>query len=429
MQLRFGSVRPGEGKALGWSFAYFFCLLAGYYVLRPLRDEMGVAGGVRNLQWLFTATFLTMLAAVPLYGALVARLPRRRFIPVVYHFFAANIAVFWLLLTFGVERVNVARVFFVWISVFNLFAVSVFWSFMADLFSSGQGKRLFAIIAAGGTAGALAGPTLTIWLAVPLGPANLLIPAALLLEAAVFCVRRLEQVSPETETSIPERSGTVALGGGWFDGIAMLLRSPYLAGIALWVALLSVTGTFLYFQQANIVAAASDDPAVRTRMFAGIDLAVGLLTVAVQFLATGRLIERFGIGAALAFLPFVFAAGFAALAAAPVLAVVVAFQALQRTANFAISNPAREVLFTVLAREEKYKAKNVIDIVVFRGADAAGGWLFAALRSLGMELRSISLVAIPLAAAWLALALALGRAQERRAARSDRTPDRGDTHG
>jgi len=415
MQLRFRSVRPGEGKALCWSFAYFFCLLAGYYVLRPLRDEMGVAGGVRNLQWLFTATFLTMLAAVPLYGALVARLPRRRFIPVVYHFFAANIALFWLLLTFDLERLAVARVFFVWISVFNLFAVSVFWSFMADLFSSEQGKRLFAVIAAGGSAGALAGPALTVWLAVPLGPTNLLVIAALLLEAAVLCVRRLESVSSESERQLNRKTESEALGGGWFDGIAMLLRSPYLAGIALWVTLLSVTGTFLYFQQANIVAAASDDPAVRTRMFAAIDLAVGLLTVVVQFVATGKLIERFGIGAAVAFLPLVFAAGFAALAAAPVLAVVIGFQAAQRTANFAISNPAREVLFTVLAREEKYKAKNVIDIVVFRGADAAGGWLFAALRSLGMELRTISLVAIPLAAAWLVLALALGRAQERRA--------------
>ena len=421
MQLRIRSVRPGEGRALCWSFAYFFCLLAGYYVLRPLRDEMGIAGGVRNLQWLFTATFVTMLAAVPLYGALVARLPRRRFIPIAYHFFAANIAIFWLLLTLDIERVHVARVFFVWISVFNLFAVSVFWSFMADLFSSEQGKRLFAFIAAGGTAGALAGPALTLWLAVPLGPANLLIPALLFLEVAVLCVRRLEQVAPETDIGIPAKPGTVAVGGGWLDGFAMLLRSPYLAGTALWVALLSVTGTFLYFQQANIVAAASEDPAVRTRMFAGIDLAVGLLTVAVQFLATGKLIGRFGVGAALALLPFVFAAGFAALAAAPVLAVVVAFQALQRTANFAISNPAREVLFTVLAREEKYKAKNVIDIVVFRGADAAGGWLFAALRSLGMELRSISLAAIPLAAAWLALALALGRAQERRAVAQSRT--------
>jgi AAA family ATP:ADP antiporter len=411
------ALRPGEARALVWSFAYFFCLLAGYYLLRPLRDEMGVAGGVRNLQWLFTATFVTLLAAVPLYGAVVARLPRRRFIPVVYHFFAANIALFWLLLALEVETTIVARVFFVWISVFNLFAVSVFWSFMADLFSAEQGKRLFGFIAAGGSAGALAGPALAVGLSVPLGPANLLILAALLLEAAIFCARRLESAALGAAGPSVPRNGARGLGGGWLDGIALTLRSPYLAGIALWVMLLSIAGTFLYFQQANIVAAASDDPAVRTRLFATIDLAVGVLTVAVQFLATGRLVARFGVGAAAALLPLVFAAGFAALAATPALAVVIAFQALQRTANFAISNPAREILFTVLAREEKYKAKNVIDLVVFRGGDALGGWLFAALRALGMELRSICLAAIPLAAAWLVLALALGRAQERRAHR------------
>ena len=417
MQLQIRSIRPGEGRALAWSFAYFFCLLAGYYVLRPLRDEMGIAGGVRNLQWLFTATFLVMLVAVPIYGALVARLPRRRLIPVVYHFFAANLALFWLLLTFEVEKLIVARVFFVWISVFVLFAVSVFWSFMADLFTSEQGKRLFAFIAAGGTAGSLAGPALTIGLAELLGPANLLIVAALFLEIAVLCVRRLEFAASGFESGIPEKNPKQqALGGNWLAGIVLLLRSPYLAGIALWVSLLSVAATFLYFQQASIVAAASDDPAVRTRMFASVDLAVGTLTLIVQCFATGKLIARFGIGAALAFLPFVFAAGFAVLAAAPMLAVVIGFQALQRSANFAISNPAREVLFTVVEREEKYKAKNVIDVVAVRGADAAGGWLFAALHSLGMELRSISLVAIPLTAVWLVLALALGRAQERRAA-------------
>src|SRR3989337_1666463 len=178
------AVRPGEIRALLWSFAYFFCLLAGYYVLRPLRDEMGIAGGVRNLQWLFTATFVVLLAAVPLFGAVVAKLPRRRFIPLVYHFFVVNIAIFWLLLSFDIGKQNVARVFFVWISVFNLFAVSVFWSFMADLFASDQGKRLFGLIAAGGSAGALVGPAVTVWLAVPLGPVNLLILAAVLLEAA-----------------------------------------------------------------------------------------------------------------------------------------------------------------------------------------------------------------------------------------------------
>ena len=418
---RAAAVRPGEIRALLWSFAYFFCLLAGYYVLRPLRDEMGIAGGVRNLQWLFTATFVTMLAVVPVYGAVVARLPRRRFVPIVYQFFVAIIVLFWLLLTLDVERTIVARVFFVWISVFNLFAVSVFWSFMADLFTAEQGKRLFGFIAVGGTAGALAGPALTVWLSLPLGPANLLLVAALLLEAAILCARRLEAAAagPGSEPGVPP--GPAGLGGGWLSGIAMVLRSPYLAGIALWVACLSVAGTFVYFQQANIVAAASDDPAVRTRIFAIIDLAVGVLTLVVQCFATGRLIERFGVGAAAGFLPLVFAAGFLALALSPALGVVIAFQAIQRAANFAISNPAREVLFTVLAREEKYKAKNVIDVVVFRGADAAGGWLFAALRALGMELRSISLAVIPLAAVWFAIALALGRAQERRSAGNNPT--------
>jgi AAA family ATP:ADP antiporter len=402
-----GSVRPGEGKALCWSFAYFFCLLAGYYVLRPLRDEMGVAGGVRNLQWLFTATFLVMLAAVPLYGALVARLPRRRLIPFVYHFFAANIVLFWLLLSLDIERVLVARAFFVWVSVFNLFAVSVFWSFMADLFTTEQGKRLFAYIAAGGSAGALAGPALTVGLAELLGTANLLLVAALFLEVAVLCVLQLGAGKADVKSEPPP------LGGSWFAGITLLLRSPYLAGIAAWVALLSITATFLYFQQASIIAAASDDPAVRTRMFASVDLAVGLLTIVVQLFATGKLIARFGVGAALALLPVVFAAGFAGLAVAPMLGVVIAFQALQRTANFAISNPAREVLFTVVAREEKYKAKNVIDIVVVRGADAVGGWIFAALRSLGMELRAVALVAIPIAAICVALSLALGKASSK----------------
>ncbi len=429
------AVRPGERRALAWSFAYFFCLLAGYYVLRPLRDEMGIAGGVRNLQWLFTATFLVMLAAVPVFGAVVARLPRRRFIPLVYHFFVANIAIFWLLLTFDFARVEVARVFFVWISVFNLFAVSVFWSFMADLFASEQGKRLFGFIAAGGSAGALAGPAMTIGLVVSLGPVNLLFVAAVLLELAVLCAWRLESAAAQiaklqgaastrsasaTAPAAPAaQRETKVLGGGWLAGIALVLRSPYLGGIALWVTLLSLAGTFLYFQQANIVAAASDDPAVRTRIFASIDFAIGMLTILVQCFATGRLIARFGVGAAAALLPLVFCIGFFALALAPALLVVIAFQAVQRTANFAVSNPAREILFTVLEREEKYKAKNVIDVVVFRGADALSGWLFAALRGAGLELATISFAAVPLAGVWLALALALGRTQERRARRAE----------
>src|ERR1700761_9804283 len=184
-----------ERAAALWSFGYFFALLAGYYVLRPLRDQMGIAGGVRNLPWLFTATFVSLLVAQPLYGALVARLPRIKFIPIVYHFFVANLLLFWGLLSIGVGEVVVARVFFVWVSVFNLFAVAVFWSFMADLFSAEQGKRLVGFIGAGGTAGGLLGPIITLGLSVPFGAVNLLIVAVVLLELAVFCVYRLEHAA------------------------------------------------------------------------------------------------------------------------------------------------------------------------------------------------------------------------------------------
>src|SRR6201989_2641926 len=192
---------PQERAAALWSFAYFFTLLAGYYVLRPMRDQMGIPGGVRNLPWLFTATFLSLLVAQPLYGALVARLPRIKFIPIVYHFFVANLLLFWGLLSIGVGEVVVWRVFFVWVSVFNLFAVTVFWSFMADLFTAEQGKRLFGFIGAGGTAGGLLGPVITIGLSAPLGAVNLLIAAAVLLELAVFCVLRLERAATAQATA------------------------------------------------------------------------------------------------------------------------------------------------------------------------------------------------------------------------------------
>ena len=426
MLARVVAAQPHEMRALLWSFAYFFCLLAGYYVLRPVRDEMGLASGIKNLPWLFTATFFVMLAVVPVYGALVARLPRQRFIPLVYHFFVINIVIFWVLLTQGIALAVTAQVFFVWISVFNLFAVSVFWSFMADLYGAEQGKRLFGFIAAGGSAGALLGPSIAAGLAEPLGRANLLLIAAVLLECAVFCAMRLEAAAAvfkaSTQESTPTAPASKGFGGSWIGGILMIVRSPYLAGIATWVALLSLAGTFLYFQQANIVSALTDDPNKRTAIFARIDLAVSLLTVIVQFLATGKLIKRFGAGPATAFLPFVFAAGFIALWATPMLWVVIAFQALQRAANFAIANPAREVLFTVVEREEKYKAKNVIDNVVFRGSDALSGWLFSALRGLGLELGSISLATVPVAACWLALSLALGRAHERKATDAKAAP-------
>jgi ATP:ADP antiporter, AAA family len=404
-----------RGAAL-WSFAYFFTLLAGYYVLRPLRDQMGIAGGVKNLPWLFTATFISLLVAQPLYGALVARLPRVRLIPLVYHFFVANLVLFWLLLTFDIEKPIVARVFFVWVSVFNLFAVAVFWSFMADLFTSEQGKRLFGFIGAGGTAGALLGPLVTIWLSVPLGPVNLLVAAAAFLEVAVFCVHRIERAAdPQTDGALrPQR-----IGGSAFAGLSELIRSPYLLGVAGWVSLLSFGATIAYFAQANIVSATIHGAAAQTRLFAGIDLAVGLLSLATQVLITATLLKRFGTGIAAAALPVTYVVGFAALAIAPSLSVVVTLQVAQRWMNFAIANPARQVFFTVVGREEKYKAKNLIDVVIYRGSDAFYGWVYDSLQALGLKLGAIAVCALPVAAGWVILSTALGRTQERLATKTD----------
>ncbi|HTN48347.1 MAG TPA: MFS transporter [Burkholderiaceae bacterium] len=404
---------PAERAAALWSFAYFFMLLAGYYVLRPLRDQMGIAGGIKTLPWLFTATFVTLLVAQPLYGALVAKLPRRRFIPFVYHFFAANLALFWLLLVLGIETVAVARVFFVWVSVFNLFAVTVFWSFMADLFTSEQGKRLFGFIGAGGTAGALLGPVLTIALSVPLGPENLLIVAIVLLEAAVYCVHRLGRIA----APLPRANQAIErIGGSAFAAFSKVLRSPYLLGVAAWVSLLSFGATILYFAQANLVASGVQGAGAQTRVFASIDLAVSVLTLVTQIVATGPLLKRFGTSVAAGVLPAVYVVGFAVLALLPTLTVVLVFQVIQRWANFAIANPARQLFFTVVGRDEKYKAKNLIDVVVYRGSDAVYGWVFDSLQVLGLKLGTIAACALPVSFAWIALSAALGRTQERRAA-------------
>ncbi len=415
------NVRDDEVKALLWAFAYFFCLLTSYYILRPLRDEMGVRSGVENLQWLFSGTFVVMLLAAPVFGAVVSRFSRRQFIPWVYRFFVLNILIFFAFLTLGWAEIHVARVFFVWVSVYNLFVVTVFWGFMADLFNSAQGKRLFGFIAAGGSAGALLGPTLTATLASHLGPVNLLLISAIFLELAVWCVRGLLK-SPQgqggggqaaTSDAAPGPRNDAVIGGGFLDGLKEIVRSRYLAMIFLHIVLLSTTATFLYFQQASIVAAATQDSAERTQIFAGIDLAASLLTIGVQFLLTGRLILRFGVGAALSFLPFVTMLGFLVMAFSPVIAVIVVFQAVKRAAEFAISNPAREILFTVVTREQKYKSKSFLDTAVLRGADMVSGWGYHGLRGFGLDISAIAATAVPIAAAWMGLTFLLGRRQER----------------
>jgi len=415
------NTKPGEVKALLWSFAYFFFLLSTYYMLLPLRDAMGIEGGTRNLPWLFAATLAATLITAPLQAAVAARLPRTKFVPVIYLFLVANMVVFWLLMNSGVSKVGVARAFFVWITVFSVFTVSVFWSFMADLYSSEQSKRLFGFIGAGGSVGSILGPQITRHLVEPIGVANLLLIAGALLIAAVVCANRLEKAAAEAQAANPDFKAASAgrqkaVGGGMFDGFPLLFKSSYLGGIGLWVFLLSFAGTMLYFVQAEVVAAAATDTATRTKIFAMIATWVGILSLVMQLTATGRIIPALGVGKAAALLPLVFIIGFAALMLSPVLLVVAGFQAVQRATNFGVANLARESLWTVVSREEKFKAKNIVDGTVFRGADAINAQVFNLFsKVLALSVPVIAGISAVIAVGWLLLSLVLGRQQEKRA--------------
>jgi len=403
----------GEVAASLWSFACFFFVLCGYYVLRPLRDEMGVQGGVENLPWLFSATFTVMLGAAPLFGWAAARLPRRRLVPWTYLFFVANVLVFYVLFAVGAAPPAVARAFFVWVSVFNLFAVSLFWSLMADLFRPEQARRLFGFLSAGGSCGALAGPTLTALLAAPLGTANLLLVSCGFLGLALVCIYALIRRAGAGAARTPAEPGD-SIGGTTWSGIAGIPRSPYLLGIVAYVLLYTVLFGFAYLELARLVSVTYNDSAQRTALFAQMDLAVNVFTLLGQLLVVAKFVEKLGVGAALALLPALGLAGFVAIGLAPVLAVLIAFQILRRAADYAIARPAREMLFTVLKREAKYKSKNFIDTVVFRSGDAASGWVYAALKGLGLGLAGLAAAAIPGVILWLLLGLWLGRQHARK---------------
>jgi AAA family ATP:ADP antiporter len=415
-------VRPAEMKALGWSWLYIFCVLSSYYILRPIRDEMGVAGGVENLQWLFTGTLVGMILVNPPFAALVAKLPRVGFIAIAYRFFMVNLLIFILLLHLATaeQHIWVGRLFFIWTSVFNLFVVSVFWALMVDVFDSEQGKRLFGFIAAGATLGGIAGSSITASLAKDVPASYLLLGSAILLEAAVFSVRRLARLSDVLHQRPAAQSGESPIGGNILAGLTHAFKSPYLINVSGYILLFAITSTFLYFQQAEIARHSFTDRGARTAFFARVDLWVNVLTLGAQLFLTGRVLRTIGVALTLTMLPALSILGFGTLAMTPTIAVVVIYQVLRRAGNFAFARPTRELLFTVVPREDKYKAKSFIDTVIYRTGDQVGAWSYAALGFLGLAMTGISIVAVPISIAWLLNGLWLGQKQEGMAAAETR---------
>ena len=414
-------VRRNEIVVLVLSFAYFFFILSSYFILRPLRELVGSSHDSRQLAWLFTGTLVAMIVANPVYGWVVSRWPRQTFIPWVYRFFALNLLVFFALWKLWPEEEAgpIARSFFVWVSVFNLFVVSVFWSFMADVFSLESSKRLFGFIAAGGSLGGIAGPWITRSLVGVVGTTNLLLVSFVFLEIATQCMlaivraRRLREDVRPAAVATAEPSLATAESGDLWNGLRLVATSPYLLLIAAHFLLASGIGTTLYFEQSQLVAAASPDKIERAKIFSTIDIWTNASTFFAQFFLTRAVVKRFGIGVALVLQPSFAVLALVAMALSPTLGVLIVVQIVLRTLQHATTRPAREMLFTVLGREVKYKAKSFVDTFVYRLGDQLGAWGFDGLKGAGLALGSIAWVTVPFTVAWCGVAATLGWMQRR----------------
>lgn len=404
-------VEPGEGPMLALATGWFFLVMFGYYLLRPLREAFGIARGADKLPWLMTATMACMFLANPAFAALVARFPRKRFVPLAYRGCALVLAGFYGLFRLlpGHGGAALGYAFYVWLSVFNLFAVSVFWAFMADGMEVAQGQRLFAFVAMGGSLGAIAGAAATETL-VRTGwadPGTLLLASILCLELGVHCVRALAARWRMGDAAAAAREP----GPGLFEGLQLFARSPYLGLIGLYILLYTVTSTLLYLKQGQIVAHAFAGPAARTAAFARIDLWVNLLTLVTQVFLASRLIHRLGLKLVLCLMPALTLAGFGVLWAMPTFAALAGFQVLRRGLHYAVDRPARETLYIPLGPGEKYKAKPFIDTFIYRGGDLLGTWTPALMQLLRVPLGA---AALGLSGAWLYGGYLLGRLTGRR---------------
>ena len=411
------NAQPGELLPALAGFALFLCLFSGYFMLRPLRETLGVQAGVGNLQWLFTATFVSMLVAVPLFGWLNSVVPRTQFVDWVYGFFALNLVGFALGFAQHPGSLWLARSFYVWISVYNLFVVSVGWSLMADVFDSAQARRLFAFIAAGASVGGLLGPMISALLVNVLGQAGLAVVSALLLVLTLALKRYLmawrASGGAGRPGATPSDSPKHPVAGNPFSGLTRVLRSPYLLMICLFVVLLATTSTFLYFDQARRVAAQFPTREAQVRVFGLIDFTVQAGALAAQLFITGRLAQRFGPGSLLVVVPGLVCAGFIGLALAPSFGLLAGLMIVRRIGEYAFIRPGREMLFAPLDAETKYKAKNFIDTVVYRAGDTISGWAKSLLDLLGQGATAAALVGALCAGLWMLTGWYLGQQRER----------------
>lgn len=414
LMLRLLDIKSREAPPVLAGLAMFFLLFTGYFMLRPVRETMGLAGGVDNLQWLFTGTFLATLAAFPLFGWLASTVRRRHLQSWVYGFFVINLLAFAVGVVLNPGSLLIARTFYIWLSVFNMLTISLAWSLLADVLNSTDAKHLFAMIAGGASLGGLVGPVLGVLLVGLIGHAGLLLLSALCLAGSAIAgiaLQRWRDRQPETRCEYVERARP--LGGNAFSGATHVLRSPYLLGTATFVLLLATVSTFLYFEQARLMRDVFPDPVRQTQVFGIIDIIVQSLALLTQFFLAGRIARRMGVGILLIAVPLLTAAGFLWLAFAPGLAVLAIVMIVRRAGEYALVRPGREMLYAVVSPEQKYKAKNFVDTVVYRGGDALSGWVkhgvdaMAAHPALAMVLGSL------IALVWAGNGFLLGRARQR----------------
>jgi AAA family ATP:ADP antiporter len=408
------NIQGHEIRAVVGSFVFVVVLMSAYYILRPVRDAMASDWTDAEVSWLWTLNFFISTAVVALYGALVSRFRLQLLVPSIYAIFALTFIAFYILASTIVDRTVVEKSFYVWVSVFSLFHISVFWSFMSDLFSKEQAGRLFGIIAAGASVGGLIGPSIPSFFSASLGTDNLMLLASAMLLVPIpiiFYLQSLKSSDLHSE-GLAVQPPEVRIGGHPFAGFRLFFSNPYLLGIGVFIFLYTGVSSFVYFELKNLLSELSRTE--RTAVWARMDLAVNTLSIAVGMFVTGRIVGKFGMPVTIALVPVLISIGLVILAVSPFLGVVVALQVIRRAGNYGVTRPAREILFTRVDTETRFKAKPVIDIVAYRGGDMLMAWLFTGLtQGLGLGLAAVAAVGAGIAALWSIVGIYLGRWFER----------------